>query len=119
MENDIYEDISLEKEKAKLETENDEIMEKDNNIDAIFESSQKAFMIKKGNTKDENINKYLIMETVMPIIQRYGIYQDIIMEISKIENIIKEFESLQQSQKEITADKIELEKELIVISVIK
>ena len=41
------------------------------------------------------------------------------MEISKIENTIKEFESLQQSQKEITADKIELEKELIVISVIK
>ena len=50
--------------------------------DAIFESSQKAFMIKKGNTKDENINKYLIMETVMPIIQRYGIYQDIIMGLS-------------------------------------
>ena len=94
-------------------------MEKDNNIDSIFESSQKAFTIKKENTKDENINKYFIIKTVMPIIQRYGIYQDIIMEISKIENTIKEFESLQQSQKEITADKIELEKELIVISVIK
>ena len=119
MENDIYEDISLEKEKAKLETQKDEIKEKDNNIDAIFESSQKAFTIKEENTKDENINKYFILETVMPIIQRYGIYQDIIMEISKLENTIKEFESLQQSQKEITVDKIELEKELIVINVIK
>ena len=41
------------------------------------------------------------------------------MEISKIENTIKEFESLQQSQKEITMDKKELEKALIVINVIK
>ena len=68
---------------------------------------------------EEELEANNIMKVIMPIIQRQNRYYCILRQISKLRNIIKEFESFQSSQRTICEDKIEIEKCLIVINGMK
>ena len=71
--------------------------------------------LKKVKDKEEDNKKY-IMNIVMPFFQRFNRYRDIKSQMEKLEGIIKEFETLQSFQKEIYVDKIELEKDKIMLN---
>ena len=88
-----------------------------NDIFVIFKKSLNNEEVSKEEKEEKS--KDNIMDDVLSIIQRNNRYNQIIQEISKLINNIKELESTQTLQGIICDDKIEIEKLLISINGMK
>ena len=130
---EISENTSIKQEKLLIdiiESNNTIKKEQNNSINYICDIFKKELCNYKGNEEKELIEKEDKIENseklknylkkfAKSMIQRQNRYNSILTQISELKRTIKEFVILQESQKDIYNDKIELEKNELIITGMK
>ena len=130
---EISENTSIKQEKLLIgiiESNNTIKKEQNNSINYICDIFKKELCNYKGNEEKELIEnedkienseklKNYLKKFAKSMIQRQNRYNSILTQISELKRTIKEFVILQESQKDIYNDKIELEKNELIITGMK